>query len=53
VFFSKRVLHLTQTVSGTLPASYPEVNVKVKIKFTLEQAAKTQRGSRGTALFFL
>ena len=30
MFFSTRVLHLTQTVSGTLPASYLEVNVKVK-----------------------
>jgi hypothetical protein len=27
--------------------------VKVKVKFTLEQAMKAQRGSRGVALFFL
>jgi len=27
--------------------------VKVKVQFTLEQAAKAQRGSRGTALLFL
>jgi hypothetical protein len=27
--------------------------VKVKVKFTLEQAAKPQRGSRGIALLFL
>ena len=27
--------------------------VKVKVKFTLEQATKAQRGSRGTALLFL
>jgi hypothetical protein len=27
--------------------------VKVKVKFTLEQATKTQRGSRGIALLFL
>jgi hypothetical protein len=26
---------------------------KVKVKFTLEQAMKAQRGSRGTALLFL
>jgi hypothetical protein len=29
------------------------VKVKVRLKFTLEQATKTQRGSRGIALFFL
>jgi hypothetical protein len=28
------------------------VKVKVKIKFTLEQATKAQRGSRVTALLF-
>ena len=27
--------------------------VTVKVKFTLEQATKTQRGSRGIALLFL
>jgi hypothetical protein len=27
--------------------------VKIKVKFTLEQATKAQRGSRGTALLFL
>jgi hypothetical protein len=27
--------------------------VKVNVKFTLEQATKTQRGSRGIALLFL
>jgi hypothetical protein len=26
--------------------------VKVKVNFTLEQATKAQRGSRGIALFF-
>jgi len=26
---------------------------KVKVKFTLEEAMKAQRGSRGIALFFL
>jgi hypothetical protein len=29
------------------------VKVKVKVKFTLEQAIKAQRGSRGIALLFL
>jgi len=30
-----------------------EVKDKVKVKFTPEQAAKAQRGSRGIALVFL
>ena len=30
-----------------------EVKVKVKVKFTLEQATKVQRGSRGITLLFL
>jgi hypothetical protein len=29
------------------------VRVKVKVKFTLEQATKAQRGSRDTALLFI
>jgi hypothetical protein len=29
------------------------VKVKVKINFTLEQATKAQRGSRGIAVLFL
>jgi hypothetical protein len=29
------------------------IKVKVKVKFTLEQAIKAQRGSRGIALLFL
>jgi len=32
-----------------LPVSY----VKVKVKFNLEQATKTHRGSRGIAVLFL
>jgi hypothetical protein len=28
-------------------------NLRVKVKFTLEQAMKAQRGSRGIALLFL
>ena len=35
------------------PSCYAYVRVKVKVKFTLEQAMKAQRGTRGTALFFL
>jgi hypothetical protein len=34
----------------TLQCKY---SVKVKVKFTLEQAMKAQRGSKGIALFFL
>jgi len=30
-----------------------KVKVKVKVVFTLEQATKAQRGSRGIALLFL
>ena len=30
-----------------------EVKVKVKVKFTLEQATKAQRESRGVAVLFL
>jgi hypothetical protein len=29
------------------------VKIKVKVKVTLEQASKAQRGSRGIALLFL
>jgi hypothetical protein len=29
-----------------------QLNVKVKVKFVLEQATKTKRGSRGIALIF-
>jgi len=30
-----------------------DVNVKVKVKFILEQATKAKKGSRGIALLFL
>jgi len=33
--------------------SSPERQVKVKVNFTLEQATKASRGSRGIALLFL
>jgi hypothetical protein len=38
-----------------VPQTHPEIayTVKVKVKFTLEQATKAQRGSRGIALLFL
>jgi hypothetical protein len=32
---------------------FDTVKVKVKVKFSLQQATKTQRGSRGIALLFL
>jgi hypothetical protein len=36
-----------------LPPTEVKVKVKVKVKFTLEQATKAQRGSRGISLLFL
>jgi hypothetical protein len=38
-------------VDGTLVPKH--VKVKVKVKFTLEQATKAQRGIRGIALLLL
>ena len=44
---------LLQKSSPSLTPTLPAVLwVKVKVKFTLEQATKTQRGSRGIALLF-
>jgi len=43
-------------VSEQFTASAINVNIlsiKIKVKFTLEQATKTQRGSRDIALLFL
>ena len=37
----------------TLIAQYQRVKVTVKVKFTLEQATKAQRGSRDIALIFI
>jgi hypothetical protein len=47
VFFadSRRRIHVE--------TSKVKVKVKIKVKFTLEQAIKAQRGSRGTDLLFL
>ena len=50
---------LMNNVHGTLCCCYMAAmlchkgKVKVKVKFSLEQATKAQRGSRGIALFFL
>jgi hypothetical protein len=33
--------------------AWVKVKVKVEVKFTLQQAAKAQRGSRGIYLLFL
>jgi len=35
------------------PGNYAVANKRLKVKFTLEQATTTQRGSRGIALLFL
>jgi hypothetical protein len=39
--------------SGLLNTFKLQVKVKVKVNFTLKQAMKAQRGSRGIALLFL
>jgi hypothetical protein len=41
-------LHVAHFVSSNL-----WITTNVKVKFTLEQATKAQRGSRGIALLFL
>jgi hypothetical protein len=35
------------------PLELDNLNIKVKVKFTIEQAMKAWRGSRGIALLFL
>jgi len=40
-------------VLGVLPEYKGNGNVNVKVKFTVEQVTKAQRGSRGIALLFL
>jgi hypothetical protein len=40
-------------VGRTLNVRVLNLVVKVKVKFTLEQATKAQKGSRGIALLFL
>jgi hypothetical protein len=46
------VVHFVSTVLDSRVAEI-WVKVKVKVKFTLEQATKAQRGSRGIALLSL
>ena len=54
-----RYLYIKRNVEKAWDARYLSKNtviyyvIKVKVKFTLEQATKVQRGSRGTALLFL
>jgi hypothetical protein len=36
-----------------IPNGFFSLGVKVKVKFTIEQATKAQRGSRGIDLLFL
>jgi hypothetical protein len=40
-------------LSKKIPSCSAVYSVKVKVKFSLEQATKAQRGSRGIALLFL
>jgi hypothetical protein len=46
------VLIIYTTISTDKSRTYYNT-VKVKVKFTLEQAMKAQRGSRGIVLLFL
>jgi hypothetical protein len=45
----------TQTVPQVITRQIHDAGIKLKVKvnFTLEQATKTERGSRGITLFFL
>jgi hypothetical protein len=47
------VVHSKKSMDPLKPASVHYKKVKVKGTFTLEQATKTQRGSRGIDLLFL
>jgi hypothetical protein len=51
VFALSGTLHLDRSAEG-LALTYT-LKVQVKVKFALEQAMKTQRGSRCIALLFL
>jgi hypothetical protein len=46
------VLPERPTTSGSSLSPFHQ-EVKIKVKFSLEQAMKAQRGSRGIALLFL
>jgi hypothetical protein len=45
--------HFTSQTTAILNRRVPYNRVKINVKFTLEQATKAQRGSRGIALLFL
>jgi hypothetical protein len=48
------VAHFINTVLNIRVAKiWVKVKVKIKVKFTLEQATKSQRGSRGIAVLSL
>jgi hypothetical protein len=47
-WYSQSNLNLTNTLECWIP-----ILLKVTVKFSIEQAMKAQRGSRGTALLFL
>jgi hypothetical protein len=49
-FYSFSLFHVSAPKEGK---PREENNIKVKVKFSLEQAMKAQRGSRGIALLFL
>jgi hypothetical protein len=50
----EKVTGLSEVHNEGLHTSHCSLNiVKVNVKFTLEQATKVQRGSRGIALLFL
>jgi len=52
--FSQHIFKISITKCNfMLPILCVSIKVKVKLKFTLEQATKAQRGSRGIALLFL
>jgi hypothetical protein len=47
------VKELQKTAILCTDCTYDRTNVKAKVKFTLEQAMKPQKGSGGIALLFL
>jgi len=47
------VINNEATAFYPLPCNYDKFILRVKVKVTLEQATKTQRGSRGIAILFL
>ena len=51
-FVAQHLNHCATAVPHETCSSFVKVKVK-GVKFTLEQATKAQRGSRGTSLLFL